>query len=453
MGTRQPSSSHLTALRPWRHTRHTRRSIVASRAEGRQAGRARTPAAMVVGAVIAGLLAVALAGCSHSTNSFARLTVDGQASLVTPSGGTRTAHNGEGISAGDRVQVTSGEASVHLRDGMVQLRAGSELIVDDNLRLMAGAVLIQPAGKPLRVSALTASLIVPSGAAQMALGGSASTLIAKVYQETSELDLDGNPPSSIAAPRQAIVAADNPQPVQATPLKYEDADGWDHLYLAPAIAFSGQLAAAAAGFNAQVPANQGKDAAFYQQLVPGLSGRSDFASAFQVVDRTPSGGSACTPGDCLIASVIALRGTKDTIQTRLANELAFYGQGAPWGFVAYDQGITDLTDVVNDVLSAIGRATLPFTGPPGTAVALGPPPTAAPPTSRPTTRVPATTPTTSPRGSGSPTTTTTTTTAPAGPPPLIQLPVPVVPGPLGNILNPLLDPLIQALNNILSGKH
>ena len=452
MGARQPSSSHLTASRAWRHTRHTRRSIVDACAEGRQAGRPQTPAAVTVGAVIAGLLAMALAGCSHSTNSFAHLSVDGQASLVTPSGGTRTAHSGEGISAGDRVQVTSGEASVHLRAGTVQLRGGSELIVDDNLRLMAGAVLIQPAGKPLRVSALTASLNVPSGAAQMALGAGASTLTAKVYQGTSELDLDGNPPSSIAAPRQAIVAADNPQPVQAIPLKYEDADGWDHLYLAPAIAFSGQLAAAAAGFNAQVPANQGKDAAFYQQLVPGLSGRSDFASAFPVVDRTPSGGSACTPGDCLIASVIALRGTKDTIQTRLANELAFYGQGAPWGFVGYDQGVTDLTGVVNDVLSAIGRATLPFTGPPGTAVALGPPPTAAPPTTRPP-RVPATTPTTSPRGSGSPTTTTTTTTAPAGTPPLIQLPVPVVPGPLGNILNPLLDPLIQALNNILSGKH
>jgi hypothetical protein len=405
-----------------------------------------------VGAVIAGLLAVALAGCSHSSSSFARLTVDGQASLVPPGSSTRTAHNGEGLSAGDRVRVGSGQAAVHLKNGTLQLRAGSELIVDDNLRLLAGAVLIQPAGQPLRVSAQTASLNVPSGAAQMALGSSTSTLTAKVYQGTSELNLDGNPPASITAPRQAIVATDNPQPVQATPLKYEDTDAWDHLYLAPAIAFSGQLAAAAGGFNAQVPANQGKDAAFYQQLVPGLSGRSDFVSAFQVVDRTQSGGSACTPGDCLIASVIALRGTRDTIQNRLANELAFYGQGAPWGFVAYDQGVTDLAGVLNDVLSAIGRASLPFTGPPGTAVALGPPPTAAPPTTRPT-RVPATTPTTSPRVSRSPTTTTTTTTAPAGPPPLIQLPVPAVPGPLGNILNPLLDPLIQALNNILSGKH
>jgi hypothetical protein len=38
-------------------------------------------------------------------------------------------------------------------------------------------------------------------------------------------------------------------------------------------------------------------------------------------------------------------------------------------------------------------------------------------------------------------------------PPLIQLPVPVLPGVLGTLLNPLIDPLIQALNNLLGGKH
>lgn len=119
--------------------------------------------------------------------------------------------------------------------------------------------------------------------------------------------------------------------------------------------------------------------------------------------------------------------------------------------MAYDQGVNDLTGVLNDVLAAIGRAALPFTGPPGTQIALGPP-TTAPPTTRPNRQpTPTTTPPTASPGLPRPTVPTPTTT-PAAPAPSGVLPVPVLPGPLGQILNPLLDPLVQALNNILSGK-
>jgi hypothetical protein len=405
-------------------------------------------------AAVAAIVTVCLAGCSHaSSTAFAHLTVDGQAQVIPATGSPHGAHSGDNLSAGDRVQVTSGQVAVHLHSGVLQLRAGSLLIVDDALRLLAGPVLIQPTGRPLQVAALDGALVVPSGVAQLAIATGGSSLTAKVYQATAQLEVTGNAPESVAAPREVTIGPDSPLPVAATPLRYQDSDPWDHLFLAPAEAISAQLAAAAAGFDAQVPANQGTDATFYQRLVPSLSAESDFASAFDAVQHAQPLGPApaAKPGDYLITTVIALRGTRGTFSNRLHDELVFSAQGAPWGFVAYDQGVNDLTAVLNDVLAAIGRASLPFTGPPGTQIALGPP-TTAPPTTRPS-RPATTTPTTASPNPGQPRpplpTPTTTTTAP---PPAGILPVPVLPGPLGQILNPLLDPLIQALNNILGGK-
>jgi hypothetical protein len=167
----------------------------------------------------------------------------------------------------------------------------------------------------------------------------------------------------------------------------------------------------------------------------------------------PSGASApSTPGDYLIATVIALHGTRGTLSDRMHDELVFKAQNADWGLVAYDQGVTDLLGVLNDVLAAIGRAKLPFAG--GSAqVAVTPTTAITPlPTGRaqlpiPTTAAPTTTPS---RGSASPHQLPTTTTSP----PLLQLPrLPATGDPLGPILNPLLNPLIDALNALLAGHH
>jgi hypothetical protein len=339
---------------------------------------------------------------------------------------------------------------------MLELRAGTDLTIDKTPYLTSGAVLIQPTGGAVQVAAQAATLIVASGAAQLAVGAPATGLLAKVYAGQAELDIPGNPPAPIAAPRQVILVAETRLPVTALPLHYLDADPWDHQYLSEAEVVSTQLGAAANGFNSQVPPGQGKDAAFYQALLPNLGGQPDFATAFASVQRSQPGGAgaAAKPGDYLIASVIALRGTRGTFESRLNDEMVFSGQGAPWGFVAYDQGVTDLTGVLNDVLGAIGRASLPVGGGPASQIAIGPPATNPPlATTRPPgrTSTPTTTATTTPsnpRQPRPPTTTTTTTAVP-----LIQLPVPVLPGPLGSLLNPLLDPLIQALNNLLGGHH
>lgn len=407
--------------------------------------------AVVVGTLLATVAAVGLAACGGSSNGMARLTTNGQVQVIPVKGDPRQAHNGDVLHAGDRVEVTDGQAALSLvPSGVLQLRTGSQITIDKTPRLTSGAVLIQTVGRELRVSAQRATLVVPSGVAQLDVGTIAASLTAKVYQATSHLDIPGNPAATLAAPRQITLTPETHLPIGASPLQYEDSDSWDHLYLATAVTVAAQLGAAATGFNAQLSANQGKDASFYQQLLPALSGHADFGDAFSTAEKQQPIGTApaAKPGDYLIASVIALRGSRGSLVSRLGDELVFIAQGANWGFVAYDQGVTDLTGVLADVVAAIGRAALPFTGAPASQIAIGPPAGSPTPTTRPATRTTPTTTTTVPANPRPPRQVTTTTTPPGG---LLQLPVPLLPGPLGSILNPLLDPLIQALNNILAG--
>ncbi len=410
---------------------------------------------MIVGSLLATIVMLGLAGCGHSKSGLGRLTVDGQTLVFPAHGGSRAGHSGDILRARDRVQVIVGQATVRLLPGgMLQLGTGADFTIDKTSRLASGAILIQANGPALQVLAQAATLVVASGVAQLAVGSAATGLLVKVYQGQAHLDIPGNPPAPVAAPRQISLVPETRLPVTAVPLHYLDSDPWDHRYLSEAEVISTQLGAAASGFNSQVPAGQGKDAAFYQALVPNLKGEADFPSAFASVQRSQPGGTAAAgaakPGDYLIASVIALRGASGTFESRLTSELVFSRQGAPWGFVAYDQGVTDLTAVLNDVLGAIGRAALPVGGSGASQIAIGPPVTSpGSPTTRPVRgSAPTTTTTTAPSNPGQPRPPTTTTTAPV---PLIQLPVPVLPGPLGSLLNPLLDPLIQALNNLLGG--
>ena len=401
--------------------------------------------------VLVFLIPIGLAACGRTSSGLGRLTVTGEATLTRLHGTAQNASSGAEVRAGDRVEVSSGEVVVSLHGGVLHLRSGADLVVDATPRLNAGSVLIQPNGASMSVSALRGTLVVPKGVAQLAVGPVTANLTAKVYTAVSQLVIRGNPSVPIAAPRQVTLTPDTRLPVTAGPLQYQAADVWDHLYLGPAVSVSDQLAAAANGFNAQLSATQGKDASFYQQLLPDLNGRPDFVAAFYTAqhDQPLAGAPAAKPGDYLIASVIALRANGGSLVNRLNDELLFYAQGANWGFVAYDQGVTDQTGVLNDLLGAIGRASLPISGTSPSQIAIGPPPsTATTPTTRPPTQ-PTTAPVpTSPRVTGPPPVTTPTTN-----PLTIPAPSPSPPGILGGLLNPLLDPLINALNNILGGHH
>jgi hypothetical protein len=414
---------------------------------------ARLPSAMSGGLVVV-MLAAVLAGCGHGQSGLGRLTIDGQAQLTPAAGKAKPASTGQVVKAGDQLEVTSGTAIVRLNpNGTLELRAGTHLTMDKVPRVTDGDVLIEPEGRALSVSAGTSTLAVPTGAAQ--ISRVSGDLTAKVYKATSTLEIPGNPPLVVTAPREAVLTISSLLPISATPLTYAEGDSWDRRYLATVESFARQLSAAATGFDAQLAPGQGHDPAFFQQLVPALAQRADFVPAFQVIQALqPSGASApSTPGDYLIATVIALHGTRGTLSDRMRDELVFKAQNADWGLVAYDQGVSDLLGVLNDVLAAIGRAKLPFAG--GSAqVAITPTTAITPlPAGRaqlpiPTTAAPTTT--TQARGSAFPHQLPTTTTSP----PLLQLPrLPAKGDPLGPILNPLLNPLIDALNALLAGHH
>jgi hypothetical protein len=407
---------------------------------------------VIVGVVFTCIVTVGLVACSSTNTGIGRLTADGQVDVTPPHGVARPAHSGDILRAGDQVVVVAGDAAIRLLpNGVIQMRVGTHLTVNKTPRLTSGSILIEPTGTTVRVFAQDATLVVPDGVAQLTVGSITTGLISKVYMGTSQLDIPGNPPAPIKAPRQIILTPETRLPVEALPIQYQDSDLWDHLYLSEAETISSQLAAAATGFNAQVPASEGDEASFYQQLLPGLDGQPNFASDFETIEHeqlvSPP---AAQPGAYLIASVIALRASAGTFEDRLSGGLIFFSQGAPWGLVGYDQGVMDLPGVLNDVLAAIGRATLPITGAPASQIAIGPPPAvggAAPHTGgSPTTTTPATSATT-PAGRNQP-----ASSKKVPPPAITPLPVPVLPGALGSLLDPLLDPLIQALDNILSGK-
>ena len=400
--------------------------------------------AAAAGTLALTVLAASLAACGGgSSNGLGRLTVTGVVQYASAHGTLHPTGSGQVLRAGDLVQVTSGTALIRLvPDGVVELRAGTAVTVDEVPRLTAGDVLIEPAAHPLRVSSANATLVVPAGAAQLAMNaGLDGGLTAKVYRDRSSLQIEGNPSLAIAAPREALLKVTSRLPIPATPLRYDDTDAWDRRYLATVEAFSRQLTAAATGFNAQLPSGQTHDAVYYQRLLPELM--------TSVVAESLQGQAPAKPGDDLIALAMAMRGRRGAFGDRLRQELAFKADGADWGLVSVDQGISDLGQVLNDVLAAIDRASLPFTAPGSGQVAFGPlPPLAAP----------AATPTTRPR----PGARTTPATVPAARTPTpAQFPSPsttVAPiighlpktgTPLDPLLGPLIDPLIDLLNRIL----
>jgi hypothetical protein len=391
-------------------------------------------------AAVAVLLVVGLVGCTRSSSPAAgRLTVDGQADVTRPGEDRREVTGSRDLKVGDRVRVRDGTAVIRLPDDRrLELRVGSDV----EMQSAAGEERVRPSlmgGDLLVVSDREALAVATSGAA-VAVQGDARisrgvALLVAAYEGSAQLSAAG---SSLTVPalRQAAVPPAGQFPTRVTPLEYSPGDGWDQRYLSDAIELGNQLDARSQGFSAQLGPSEGRSFQYFRDLFPRLASEPGFTAALVNPARPP--------GETLVGAAISLEGTRGTFAERWAAVFGFRDEGAPWGLVAMDQGVTRVP-LLEAVESAITRGpTLFAEGPPGR-----PPTSVAPPSpggSPATTAQPrSTTTTTAPRpGTGA--RATTTTTVPPPPPPGPPQPT----GPL-NTGSPLVDETVNSLVNTLTG--
>jgi hypothetical protein len=399
-----------------------------------------------VAVVVALSVAGGVVGCSRSSSSPAagRLVVDGQAEVTRPGEDRVEVDGSRDLELGDRVRVRQGTAVVRLPgDRRLDLRVGSDVELDagpDGKQarpaLMGGDLLVVSGGGPLAVSVTGGAEVAVQGDARVSRG---VALLVASYKGTAELSSSGST-LTVPALRQAALPATGQFPTALEPLEYVMSDEWDQRYLSDAIELSNELAARSGGFTAQLGATDGRSFNYFRDLFPALAAEPAFVASMVNPARPP--------GETLVGAAITVEGKQGTFAERWTAVFTFRDQGAPWGLVALDQGLSRAA-LLPAIDSAISRGPTTFAaGPPTrTPGSLAPPSvgggpaTTAPRRSTPTTVRPrpgpaATTPTTAPSG--------------ATPPPAGATPPPTVPGPL-NTGVPVVDQPVNSLVNTLTG--
>lgn len=374
---------------------------------------------------VAVAVAVLAAACGGTdSGSSARLSVDGRATVASVGGPARVVQGNRTLRAGDVVKVESGTAQIRLSgDRRLELRPLSELgLVADpgsaDLRpsLRAGDLLVLAGGGKVTVAAGDGDVSVSGGTAKLSRGlaVTAASYTAIVTAESAGRTLE------VLPLRQVSLVASGVLPGRPNPLAYDNKDEWDRRFLADAIDLGRQLVARSRGFTAQLGPTEGRTPGFYRQLLPALEKEPSFDMPLLGTDRAP--------GEALVGLAIAVQSTRGPFADRLRAALAFHDDGAAWGLVALDQGVTQ-APLLARVDEAIGRQ-------PAVSAALAP--KAAPPT----TRGSSTTPTT-----GRPSTGGTVSAPPrAAPPPAAT---PTTRGPLNTGLP--IDDTVNAILDLLSG--
>ncbi|MGI8984828.1 MAG: hypothetical protein ACR2HM_09905 [Acidimicrobiales bacterium] len=349
------------------------------------------------------LLAV-LAGCSPPAPVAGRLTVDGQAEILRPGEDRRDVTGSRDLELGDRVRVRQGSAVISLRDDRrLELRAGSdiELRAADGTAtvlpsIIGGDLLVVSKGQHFAIAIAAANAeVVVLGDSRISRG--VAVLVA-TYKGSAELKAGG---ATLAVPalRQAALPPTGQFPTSTTPLEFSGSDAWDLRYLSDAMDLSNQLAGRSSGFSSQLSPTEGRSATYFRDLLPQLADEPSFTADLVSPARSP--------GDTLVGAAIALVGADGSFAERWAAVFGFRDQGAAWGLVALDQGVSRVP-LLATLDGAIRRAPAQF--------AAGPPPSRPltslnPPNNQGATTVPPAIATTSvprPRPGA-----TTTTTAPA----------------------------------------
>jgi len=361
----------------------------------------------------------------------ARLSVNGKVEVAAGGASSRLVDGPRTLHAGDRVKVDSGKAVIRLSgDRQLELRNGSEVAFGTasggaNLEpsLVAGDLLVTASDHSVAlgvtVTVAETEVSVSGGSARLSRGSAAT-----VASYDADLTVASAGRSlKVPARRQVAVPAAGLLPGRPSPLIFKPGDSWDQRFLGDAIDLGNQLVARSRGFTAQLGPGEGRSTGFYRQILPNLESEPSFDAASLGADRSP--------GEALVGLAIAVAGNRGAFSDRLAAVFAFHDDGAAWGLVALDQGVSR-APLLSGVDQAIGRGPL--------SVAEGPPPVAAPAAGR---SVPAPTATPAPSGGGTIATPGPSLSSPSPPAPTAAGPV--------NTGAPLVDNTVNSLVNVLNG--
>ena len=362
-------------------------------------------------AVLVALASVA-AGCSGGDGpgrSEARLEVDGSASVTSEDGSTEVVTGAATLDFGDVVTVDAGTASLEFASGQrYEFRSGvggavdSQVVIGFPPTLVEGDALVAD-GFPAAISYDTITI-----SAQGAVKVRAGVPEAAAYAGRVRIDGAGRL-DELTRLRQVVLTSS----ARPEPLAYDGADAWDRRFLGEAIAFGDRLEALARGYTSDLQRSGPRPASFFESVLPQLADEREFGDDLLDADRDP--------GETLVGAAIVIQGREGTFRERWDSVFAFRDEGAAWGLVALDQGVSS-APVLDSIELAID----------GSPLSADPRPSTTTTTTRP--RRPPTTSPGSPPTSG----TTTTTTPPDPPPP-----------PDDGILTPVLTPVEQILSDVL----
>ncbi len=319
-----------------------------------------------------------------------RLEVDGQA-LVNRQGGDKELVVGKtDVGPGDRVELKEGVGVMTLRDGVrFELRAGLGDAADSRLRMATTPVLeagdlLVTAPNRAQVSSAGTTLVVDQGAAHVSrsLGMVVATYDGNVLLSSAGVKRE------VPALREMHVPALGRPPRVPRPLDYDARDPWDRRFLGAAIDLGRTLEALANGYTYNLGRGEGRTPGFFRLVLPGLANEPDFGSSLIDIS-TP-------PGETLIGAAIAHLGERGGFVERWHAVFDFRTEGAEWGLVALDQGVSR-SPLLGAIEQAVGTSPLTFAAPGGLRGG-GQPTVPSDPNPRPSpsTTLPPNTPTTSP---------------------------------------------------------
>jgi hypothetical protein len=410
----------------------------------------RPAAKRVLIALVALLLIVGVvAAVNHAGGGFsgdARLRTDGLATLTRPGAAPRSVTGTVRLQEGDVVEAAKGTMTIDVPGGaQLEGRAGTGdgeatkvLIakVGRPSELVVGELLVSAEhGADVEVGGNRVRLEPGVDGASAARVSRSLAVAAGVYRGSVTVDSAGKQ-SSVQALREVEVAVLG-RPSGAKPIRVSSADPWDRRYLGAAIDLGQRLDVLSEEYTRTLRRTDARTVGFYRSLLPALAAESGFTQELLPADRDQ--------GEILVGGAIAALGRKAAFEERWDQVFGFRDEGASWGLIALDQGVSQ-DPLLSDLDKAVNGTGFEFAQPPGARSGASSPTTSPPATTPPADQPPGTTspPTTS---GPSPTTEPPPPTTPTIPPIVPPITPPTVP-PTGEAPA---DELIDTVNQVVGG--